>query len=160
QNRATLITRTVDLFAGPRNRAGVACTVDRIDTMLAQYIRAQLILAGLSAAVYAGSMALLRFPCPLARGIIGGPLRFPPGLGWVIAGAMMLAEGLAVHANVLVMAAVIVIRRVVQNFAIYPRVMGDRLELEPIVVIFALMAGGEIGGLLGVILSLPVAAVL
>ena len=38
--------------------------------------------------------------------------------------------------------------------------MGDRLEMEPLTVIFALMAGGQIGGLLGVVLSVPVVAVL
>jgi predicted PurR-regulated permease PerM len=54
---------------------------------------------------------------------------------------------------------VIVVWRLVQNFVISPRVVGDRLQMEPITVFFALMAGGQIAGLLGVVLAVPVVAV-
>ena len=77
-----------------------------------------------------------------------------------LAAAIMLTAGWFTHAPWIWMAGSIVIWRIIQNFVVYPRIMGDRLEMEPITVFFALMAGGEIGGLLGVLLSVPVAAVL
>jgi predicted PurR-regulated permease PerM len=50
--------------------------------------------------------------------------------------------------------------RLVQNFVNSPRVMGDRLEMEPITVFFAFLVGAQLGGLTGVILSIPIVAVL
>ena len=72
----------------------------------------------------------------------------------------MLTSGWLTHAHWIWMAGLLVLWRLVQNFVNSPRIMGDRLKMEPITVIFALMAGGQIGGLLGVFLSVPVVAVL
>ncbi|HJZ75281.1 MAG TPA: AI-2E family transporter [Vicinamibacterales bacterium] len=159
-NRPALIDGTVGLFARHRDRASVKRTVEKIDTMLAQYTRAQLALAGMTAAVYTGSMALLGFPYPLALGILAGALEFVPVVGWVLAAAIVLTAGWFAHAAWIWMAAVIGVWKLVENFVLSPRIMGDRLQLHPITVIFALMVGGEVGGLLGVLLSVPAAAVL
>ena len=58
------------------------------------------------------------------------------------------------------MAVVIAVWKTVEGVVVSPRIMGNRLALEPVTVLFALFAGGQIGGLLGVILSVPAAAVL
>jgi predicted PurR-regulated permease PerM len=160
QNRPALVNGTVDFLARRRERASVKRTIENIDTMLAQYTRAQLTLAGLSSVVYTGSMALLRIPYPLGLGLLGGALEFIPAFGWILAAAAIITSGWLAHAHWLWMAGVIVVWRVVQNFVVSPRVMGDRMQMEPMTVIFALMAGGQIGGLLGVLLSVPVLAVL
>ena len=78
KNRAALIDGAVDVFARRRDRASVKGTIEQLDTMLAQYSRAQLATAGLSVAFYSGSMALLGFPYPLALGVLGGALEFLP----------------------------------------------------------------------------------
>ena len=85
---------------------------------------------------------------------------FVPIVGWILAAAVMLTSGWLTHAHWIWMAGLIAIWRLVLNFVISPRIMGDRLELPPIAVFFALMAGGQIAGILGVILSVPVLAVL
>jgi len=159
-SRAALLEGTVDLFARRQDRATVKRTVDQIDSMLAQYMRAQLVLAGLSSAFYSASMAILGFPYPLALGVMGGALEFLPVVGWVLAAAAILVSGWLTDAHWIWMGGLIVIWRVVQNLVTSPRIMGDRLQMEPITVIFALMAGGQIGGLLGVVLSVPAVAVL
>jgi len=159
-NRGTLIDGTVDLLARRQERSSVRRTVERIDAMLAQYIRAQLTLAGLSAAFYSGSTALLGFPYPLALGVLGGALEFLPVVGWILAAAVMLTAGWLAGAHWIWMAGLLVIWRLVQNFVNSPRITGNRLDMEPVTVLFVLMAGGQIGGLLGVVLSVPVAAVL
>jgi len=160
QNRTGFLDGTVDLFAQRRERAGVKRTVERIDAMLAQYVRAQLVIAGLSAAAYTVSMSVLGFPYPLALGLIGGALEFVPVVGWVIASAIMLTTGWLAHAHWIWMGVVIVGWQTVLDLVISPRIIGDRLQMEPITVMFALMAGGQIGGLLGAVLSVPAAAVL
>lgn len=159
-NRGALIDGTVDLLARRQERSSVRRIVERIDAMLAQYIRAQLTLAGLSVAFYGGSTALLGFPYPLALGVLGGALEFLPVIGWILAAAVMLTAGWLTGAHWIWMAGLLLIWRLVQNFVNSPRIMGNRLDMEPVTVLFVLMAGGQIGGLLGVVLSVPAAAVL
>jgi predicted PurR-regulated permease PerM len=96
----------------------------------------------------------------VALGIIGGALEFVPVLGWIVAAIGMLLSAWLADAHWIWMAALIVMWRFVQNFVNSPRVMGDRLQLEPLTVLFALMVGSEVGGLAGAILSIPVVAVL
>jgi predicted PurR-regulated permease PerM len=159
-NRESLIDSTVSLFARWHERARVTRTLERIDTMLAQYTRAQLTLAALVVAFYSGSMAVLGLPYPLALGLLAGALEFIPVVGWLIAAAVILTTGWIAHAPWMWMAGLIAAWKIVENFVLSPRIMGDRLQLEPMTVIFALMAGGQIGGLLGAVLSVPVVAVL
>jgi predicted PurR-regulated permease PerM len=159
-HRFALIDAIVDLLAHRQDRARARATTERIDTMLAQYVRAQLALASISAVVYSVSMAFLHYPYPLVLGIVGGALEFIPIAGWLIAAAMMLLGGWLAGAPWIWMAVVIAVWKTVEGVVVSPRIMGHRLALEPITVLFALMAGGQIGGLLGVILSVPAAAVL
>lgn len=158
-NRTALLDRAVDLFARRGDRAAARRTVQRVDRALAEYTRAQLILAGLSAIFYGVSMAALGFPYPLALGVAGGALEFVPVVGWIAAATAILVSGWLAQAHWIWMAVLIACWRIVQNFVNSPRVMGDRLQMEPITVLFALMVGGQLGGLAGVILSVPAVAV-
>jgi len=160
KNRAALIDGAVDVFARRRDRASVKRTIEQIDTMLAQYSRAQLATAGLSVAFYSGSMALLGFPYALALGVLGGALEFLPVVGWILAAVVMLASGWLAHAHWIWMAGLIVVWRILMNLVIAPRVTGDRLQMEPITVFLALMVGGQVAGVFGVILAVPLVAVL
>jgi predicted PurR-regulated permease PerM len=160
ENRTAFLDAVVDLFATRGDRAKARRAVHQVDEALAQYTRGQLILAALSAAFYVVSMALLRIPDAVALGIIGGALEFVPVVGWVTAAIAMLISAWLAHAHWIWMAVLIVVWRFVQNFVNSPRVMGERLQMEPLAVLFALMVGSEVGGLAGAILSIPVVAVL
>ena len=159
ENRTAFLDNAVDLFARRGDQAAARRTVQQVDQALAEYTRAQLILAGLSAMFYGVSMAVLGFPYPLALGVAGGVLEFVPVIGWIAATIAILTSGWLAHAHWIWMAVLIGVWRIVQNFVNSPRVMGDRLEMEPIAVLFALMVGGQLGGLAGVILSVPALAV-
>jgi predicted PurR-regulated permease PerM len=159
ENRTAFLESAVDLFARRSDRVAARRKVLQVDRALADYTRTQLILAGLSAVFYAASMGLLSFPYPLALAALGGALEFVPVVGWVIAATAILVPGWLVHTHWIWMAALIAAWRIVQNFVNSPRVMGDRLQMEPITVLFALMVGGQLGGLAGVILSVPAVAV-
>ena len=160
KSRDELIDGTVDVVARRSDRATAKRTIGQIDTMLGQYTRAQLIAAGLSVVFYGASMAFLGFPYSIPLAVLGGALEFLPVVGWVLAAAAILLSGWLAHAHWIWMAGLIVVWRILQNFVISPRILGDRLQMEPIAVILALMAGGEIAGLLGMVLSVPVVAVL
>ena len=134
--------------------------VRRVDTMLARYIRSQLVLAGLSFVFYSISLLLLGFPYAVPLGLLGGILEFLPVVGWIAAATVMLTVGFLTHAHWIWMAGLIIAWRFVQNYVISPRIMGDNLDLQPLTVLFALMVGGQVAGIAGVYLSVPAAAVL
>jgi predicted PurR-regulated permease PerM len=134
--------------------------LQRVDTMLAKYVRAQLALAGLSFGFYSLSMLVLKFPYAIALGLMGGVLEFLPAVGWIASAAVILTIGYLTHSHWIWMAGLVVVWRLVQNYVNSPRIMGKTLELQPLTVVFALMAGAEVGGITGVYLSVPVVAVL
>lgn len=132
----------------------------RVDTMLAKYIRAQLALAALSFVFYSVSMLVLRFPYAIALGILGGVLEFLPAVGWIASAVAILTVGFLTHSHWIWMAGLLVVWRLVQDYVNSPRIMGENLELQPLTVVFALMVGGQVGGIAGVYLSVPAVAVL
>ena len=132
----------------------------QVDSMLAKYVRAQLALAGLSFLFYSASMLLLGFPYAIALGLVGGALEFLPAVGWVASAAAILTIGFLAHAHWIWMALLLVLWRLVQDYINSPRIMGDNLQLQPLTVLFALMVGGQVGGVAGLYLSVPAVAVL
>jgi predicted PurR-regulated permease PerM len=132
----------------------------KVDAMLARYVRSQLAMAGLSFVFYSTAMLILGFPYAIALGFLGGVLEFLPAVGWLASGAAILIAGFLTHAHWIWMAALLIPWRLVQNYVNSPRIMGNNLQLQPLTVLFALMVGGEVGGIGGVFLSVPIAAVL
>jgi predicted PurR-regulated permease PerM len=141
-----------------RNR--VERILRQVDTMLAKYIRAQLALAGLSFVFYSVSMLVLKFPYAIALGALGGVLEFLPAVGWIASAAAILTLGFLTHSHWIWMAILLVVWRVVQDYVNSPLIMGKNLELRPLTVVFALMVGGQVGGIAGLYLAVPIVAVL
>jgi len=138
----------------------VGITVD-LNEMLAHYIRMQLVLAALSLAAYMSVLSLLRVPYSLALGAIAGVLEFIPIVGPLLGAILILGVGfLANYHHLLIVALFLGGWRLLQDYFTSPRLMGGKLELHPLVVIFAVLVGAEIGGIIGVYLSIPAAAAL
>jgi predicted PurR-regulated permease PerM len=93
-------------------------------------------------------------------GALGGALEFLPVAGCIISAAMILTVGILTHAHWIVMAGLLGLWRLVQGYVNSPRIMGKTLQLSPLTVLFALMIGGQVGGIAGVYLAVPAAAVL
>ena len=150
----------VEAAVGGRDQTRVKRIVSQVDTMLAKYIRAQLALAGLSFVFYTVCMLVLGFPYAVALGILGGALEFLPAVGWIASAAVILTVGFLTHVHWIWMAGLLLLWRLVQDYVNSPRIMGDSLQLQPLSVIFALMVGGQLGGIAGAYLSVPAVAVL
>jgi len=131
-----------------------------IDVTLANYMRAQLTLAALSFVFYTVALLILGFPYALPLGIVGGILEFLPAVGWLASAAVILTIGALVHAHWIWMAGLIIVWRVVQDYVNSPRIMGRNLQLPSLLVLIAFMIGGQVGGIAGVYLSVPIVAVL
>lgn len=132
-----------------------------LNEMLAHYIRSQIILAVLSAAFYMAMLSVMRFPYALAIGSIAGAIEFIPMVGPLVGALLMLAVAfLTNYHHILIVAILWGIWRMLQDYFTAPRIMGNRLKLHPLAVIFAVLVGGEIAGVIGVYLSIPIAAAL
>jgi predicted PurR-regulated permease PerM len=130
-----------------------------LNQMLAQFIRAQLTLAALSFIAYAAFLGLMRVPYALMLGTAGGALEFVPMAGPLLAGsAMMTVAVLSGYPHWPFLLLFLLLWRMVLDYVISPRIMGVSVELHPLAALFGILAGGEIAGVLGVYLSIPVMA--
>jgi predicted PurR-regulated permease PerM len=130
-----------------------------LNKMLAQFIRAQLTLAGLSLVAYTSALGILGVPYAMVLGTAGGVLEFIPMVGPLLAGvAMVMVAVLAGYQYWPWLLLFLVVWRLAQDYVIAPRVMGDSVQLHPLAALFGVLAGGEIAGVLGVFLSIPVMA--
>jgi len=130
-----------------------------MNQMLAQFIRAQLTLAALSLVFYVGFLGAMRAPYALVLGTAGGVMEFIPVVGPLVAALLILSVAILMsYPHWLVLLIFLAVWRLIQDYVISPRIMGSSLELHPLAAIFGVMAGGEIAGVLGVYLSIPVMA--
>ena len=133
-----------------------------INSTLAAYIRAQLTACVLIGAICSIGFALIGLPSPLVLGLIAGMLEFVPLVGPLMVAVMvallaLLHSGLGMAFVVLLFLGVL---RVVQDYVIYPRIIGQGIHLHPLAVILAILAGAEIAGVAGIFLAIPAIAIL
>ncbi|MFZ0137043.1 MAG: AI-2E family transporter [Candidatus Sulfotelmatobacter sp.] len=130
-----------------------------LNQMLAHFIRAQLTLAALTFVAYSTVLGVMRMPYALILGTMGGLLEFIPVLGPLVAAVTIVGVALLMgYKHWLVLILVLGIWRLIQDYVSSPRIMGQSMELHPLAAIFGVMAGGEVAGILGIFLSIPVMA--
>ena len=133
-----------------------------INNTLAAYIRAQLTACLFIGVVCAIGFTLLGLPGGLVMGVIAGVFEFVPLVGPVTV-ALMAAILAMLHAgpfNAFLVLLFLGVLRIVQDYAVYPRLIGQGIHLHPLAVIFAILAGEKLGGVPGVFLAIPVVAIL
>jgi predicted PurR-regulated permease PerM len=133
-----------------------------INSTLAAYIRAQLTACVLIGAVCSIGFWLIGLPSPLVLGVIAGILEFVPLVGpltvaILVALLALLHSGFGMAFVVLLFLGVL---RVVHDYVVYPRIIGQGIHLHPLAVILAILAGAEIAGVAGIFLAIPVIAIL
>jgi predicted PurR-regulated permease PerM len=129
--------------------------------MLAAYIRAQLVLAGISLVVYTVVMAIMQVPYAYVLGVLGGLMEFIPVVGPLVAAAFILGVAfLSNYPHLLLLIAFLGGWRMVQDYVVSPRIMGGGVKLHPLAALFGVLVGAEIAGVLGVYLSIPIIATL
>jgi predicted PurR-regulated permease PerM len=130
-----------------------------LNQMLAQFIRAQLMLAAFSFIAYLAFMEAARVPYALVLGTAGGMMEFIPVVGPLVAAALIISVALLMsYPHWLGLVIFLAAWRLVQDYVISPRIMGKSMELHPLAAIFGVLAGGEIAGVLGIYLSIPIMA--
>lgn len=157
-----LIAR-IDRLVPPRLRDGVRSFMRESDEMLGQYLRGQLLVMVILAAFYSVGLALFGFDLAVPVGVFTGLAVFIPYLGYGLGMLLALIAGVLQFASwygVIAVAVVYGLGQVIESFFLTPRLVGERIGINPLTVIFALLAFGHLAGFVGVLLALPVCAVL
>ncbi|PYS37288.1 MAG: hypothetical protein DMG14_21845, partial [Acidobacteria bacterium] len=161
KDRAKLASSILQLIGASRNRAFLESVMQDLDTMLAQYVRAQLLLSLFAFMAYGAFLLIVRLQYALAVAAIGGVLEFIPFVGPLLTLVILIAISfLTGYPHWFTLVAFWLVWRGVQDYVNMPRVMGKGLELHPLLAILAILVGGEIAGVLGIFLSIPTVATL
>jgi predicted PurR-regulated permease PerM len=144
-----------------RNAAVLRQLAHDTDRVLSAWLRGQLLCCALLAVYYALALSAVGLELGLLVGLLAGIFTFIPYVGSMtgMGTAILLAIGqFGSWRDVAVVVVVFLIGQIVEGYIIYPRLLGDRVELHAVWVIFALFAGGVAFGFLGVLLAVPIAA--
>ncbi len=134
-----------------------------IDAVLAQFLRGQLTVMLLLAIYYSGALSIAGIESALPIGVITGLLIFIPYAGFVLGLVLAALVAILQFASWKALLSILLIYGVGQFFEAFvltPRLVGERIGLHPLAVIFALLAFGHVFGFFGILLALPASAVL
>ena len=152
---------TVRLGRSSQERTLIRGLLNDVNVMLGSYIRSQVILAGLTLVAYTVVLSILRVPYAFILGPIAGFLEFIPVVGPALAAAsVLLIAILAGYSHSVWLFLFLGSWRLLQDYVNAPRIMGKSLEINPLMQIFAVLAGAEIAGVVGALVSVPVVAIL
>lgn len=147
----------------PRWRATAVRLLRETDAVLGSFLRGQLAVMFILACVYSFGLWLVGLDLALPIGLVAGLVSFVPYLGLIVG---LVAAALAAvvqfqDGSALVWVAVVFgIGQALEGMVLTPYLVGERIGLHPVVVIFAVMAGGQLFGFVGVLLALPLSAVI
>lgn len=133
------------------------------DEVLGAFIRGQLLVMLCLALIYGFGLTIAGLKLGLMIGLIGGLLSIVPYLGStfvLVASTIAALVQFGAHESVIGVWIVFIIGQVIEGYILTPYLVGKRIGLHPVAVIFAIMAGGTLFGFFGVLLALPIAAVL
>ncbi|MEM8983167.1 MAG: AI-2E family transporter [Pseudomonadota bacterium] len=147
----------------PNQRPTVLHLARESDVVLGAFLRGQVLVMFGLALIYTVGLSIIGLPYAIAIGVVAGLVSFVPYLGLVFGIALAGVTALNEPNGLLMLALVVgvfVIGQVVEGSILTPKLVGDRIGLHPVVVIFAVMAFGQLFGFFGVLLALPAAAVI
>lgn len=153
----------VELIIPRRWHARVVGILREIDEVLGQFLRGQLMVMLLMALFYAIGLWLVGLNYALSVGLIAGLVTFVPYLGLIVGVTLATLTGLLQFSDPTSLAwvwAVFVAGNLLEGYLLVPKLVGERIGLHPVAVIFALLAFGQLFGFFGVLLALPVSAAL
>lgn len=146
-----------------RQESTITGLAGECDSVLGAFLRGQLLVMLALGAFYALGLWLLGLELALLIGLIAGALSIVPYLGTIVGIAIALIAGLFQFGEWLPLVFVLVVFGVgnaLESMLLQPWLVGDRIGLHPVAVIFAVLAGGQLFGFVGVLLALPAAAVI
>jgi len=143
--------------AGPRRVLLVDVLAD-VHLLLAHYMRALFLLSLASFTAYGVFFSMMSVPYGILLAAVACLLEFIPMIGPLTAGVMILAVAIVANSHVLAILIFLLAYRMFQDYILSPHLMGQGVELHPLLVLFGVFAGAEVAGIAGTFLSVPVLA--
>ncbi len=156
------VKRALELVP-PRMRGAYDGFMHEADEVLGQYLRGQLLVMMILALYFSIGLALFGLDLALPIGVFTGLAIFVPYVGFGVGLVLALLAGLLEFASfkaVIMVAVVYGAGQLVESLFLTPRLVGERIGLHPLAVIFALLSFGQLFGFVGVLIALPASAVL
>lgn len=144
-------------------RETVFALASETNSVLGAFLRGQMLVMLALATIYTLGLSLVGLKFAVAIGVVAGLVSFVPYLGFVfgigLAGLTVVLEPNPLW-NLVGVVATFAIAQMIEGSFLTPKLVGDRIGLHPVIVIFAVAAGGQLFGFFGILLALPAAAVL
>lgn len=157
-----LLERTRKLL--PRDiEPKVSQLVKECDEVLAAFLRGQLMVMMALGLIYAVGLQIVGLKLALMIGLVAGLCSIIPYFGFaigIVAATLAAVVQFGTFNAVLLVWAVFAVGQAIEGWILQPWLVGDRIGLHPVAVIFAIMAGGQLFGFVGMLLALPAAAVI
>ena len=143
--------------------AEISRLVGEVDKVLGAFFRGQLMVMFALGVIYTIGMALVGIEFAVLIGMGAGLLSIVPYLGSIV--GVVVASGAAIFQfqdafHLIMVLLVFGVGQAAEGMYLTPKLVGDQIGLHPVTVIFAVLAGGQLFGFLGILLALPVAAAL
>ncbi len=129
-----------------------------LDMLLAHYMRALVILSLAAFTAYSIFFSFMGVPYSVLLGALGGMLEFIPMLGPLTAGVIIVLVAALSGSHALAVLIFLLAYRVFQDYILSPHLMGQGVELHPLLVLFGVFGGAEVAGIAGTFLSVPILA--
>lgn len=157
-----LIVAKVDSWLPPSNAQIIREQFTKVDEVLAGFVRGQLLVSTTMGVLYGVGWSLAGLEFGVVLGVLAGVMSFVPFVGALFAAIVAVAIAIGQWGfdpmHVGSVALVFMVVQTIEGGFLTPRLVGERVGLHPVWVLFAVMAGGEIMGFLGVLIAVPVAA--
>jgi len=158
-----IITDKVDVWLPRRQQKTIRILAKQIDDVLAGFVRGQSTVCLILAVYYGVALLSVGLEFGLVIGIITGLISFIPFVGAIV--GLIASVGVAVFqfwpdfAQIGIVAAIFAVGQVLEGYVLTPKMVGEKVGLHPVWVMFGLLAGGSLFGFVGVLIAVPVAAV-
>jgi predicted PurR-regulated permease PerM len=129
-----------------------------VHLLLAHYMRALVVLSVATFIAYSVFFAIMGVPYGVLLAAVAAVLEFIPMIGPLSSGAVIVLVAAMSHSHALAVLIFLLVYRVFQDYVLQPHLMGQGVEVHPLLVIFGVFAGGEVAGIAGTFLSVPVIA--
>ena len=150
-------------FQNQSNLKDLTVLIKQIDIVLSKFIRGQGMVCLILSIFYSFSLVFLGIEFGILLGLFAGMISFIPYIGVLLGGGLTLILGFfqfGFSFELLYLSLVFLLGQVLESYYLTPKFVGDAIGLNPIWVLFSLLTGAHLAGFVGVLISLPVAAIL